>query len=75
MSHPDPHGAPDLTPIEVGEVWENPITGERAKILELSYENPEGRATAELTAAAGARVVREHFHPALKERFTVLEGN
>ena len=28
MSHPDPHGPPDRTPIEVGEVWENPVTGE-----------------------------------------------
>lgn len=74
VSHPDPHGAPDLTPIQVGEVWENPVTGERATILELSYMNPEGRATAELTALVGARVVGEHYHPALVERFTVLEG-
>jgi quercetin dioxygenase-like cupin family protein len=74
MSHPDPDAAPDVTPIEVGEVWENPVTGERAKILELSYANPEGRATAELTALVGARVVGEHFHPALVERFTVLKG-
>jgi quercetin dioxygenase-like cupin family protein len=73
-SHPDPHGAPDLTPIQVGEVWENPVTGERATILELSYMNREGRATAELTALVGARVVGEHYHPALVERFTVLEG-
>ena len=74
VSHPDPHGAPDLTPIQVGEVWENPVPGERATILELSYMNPEGRATAELTALVGARVVGEHYHPALVERFTVLEG-
>jgi quercetin dioxygenase-like cupin family protein len=74
MSHPDPDGPPDLTPIEVGEVWENPVTGERATILELPYKNSEGRATAELTALVGARVVGEHFHPALVERFTVLEG-
>jgi quercetin dioxygenase-like cupin family protein len=74
VSHPDPHAAPDLTPIEVGEVWENPVTGERAKILELTHTNPEGRATAELTALVGSRVVGEHYHPALVERFTVLEG-
>jgi quercetin dioxygenase-like cupin family protein len=74
MSHPDPDGAPDLTPIQVGEIWENPVTGERATILELPYKNPEGRAVAELTALVGARVVGEHFHPALVERFTVLEG-
>ncbi len=44
MSHPDPHGAPDHTPIQIGEVWENPMTGERAKIIELPYRNPEHRA-------------------------------
>ena len=74
MSHPDPSAAPDLTPIRVGEVWENPVTGERATILELPHENPEGRVTAELTALVGARVMGEHRHPALVERFTVLEG-
>jgi quercetin dioxygenase-like cupin family protein len=74
MSHPDPHGPPDHTPIQIGEVWENPITGERAKILELPYRNPERRAVAELLARAGARVVGEHRHPRLVERFTVLEG-
>jgi quercetin dioxygenase-like cupin family protein len=74
MSHPDPNGPPDLTPIRVGEVFENPVTGERATILELPFENQEGRATAELTALVGARAVGEHLHPALVERFTVLEG-
>ena len=74
MSHPDPNGPADLTPIQVGEVWENPVTGERATILELPHENAESRATAELTALVGARVVGEHYHPALVERFTVLEG-
>ena len=74
MSHPDPHGPPDLRPIEVGEAWENPVNRERAIILERPWDNPERRATAELTALVGARVVGEHRHPALVERFTVLEG-
>lgn len=74
MSHPDPHGPPDRRPIEIGEIWENPVTGERATILERSWDNPERRATAELNALVGARVVGEHRHPALVERFTVLEG-
>ena len=72
--HPDSDGPPDRTPIEVGEVWENPVTRERAVILELPWENPEGLGTAELTALVGARVVGEHRHPALIERFTPLEG-
>ena len=74
MSHPDPYGPPDLTPIQIGEVLENPVTGERATILELPWKNPDGRAVAELTALAGARVVGEHRHPPMVERFTVLEG-
>jgi quercetin dioxygenase-like cupin family protein len=74
MSHPDPHGQPDRSPIRVGEVWENPVTGERATIVERPWDNPAGRATAELTALVGARVVGEHRHPALVEQFTVLEG-
>ena len=74
MSHPDPDGPPDLRPIKVGEIWENPVTGERGTILERPWDNPEGRATAELTALVGARVMGEHRHPVLVERFTVLEG-
>jgi quercetin dioxygenase-like cupin family protein len=74
MSHPEPDGPPDRTPIEIGEVWENPVTRERATILERPWDNSAGRATAELTALVGARVVGEHRHPALVERFTVLEG-
>jgi mannose-6-phosphate isomerase-like protein (cupin superfamily) len=74
MSHPDPHGPRDLTPIRFGEVWENPVTGERATILELPFTNPEGRATAELTAPFGTRLPGEHRHPTVVERLTVLEG-
>ena len=74
MSHPDPHGPPDLTPIHAGETLENPVTRERATILELPWTNPEGRAVAEMTALVGARVVGEHRHPAIVERFTTLEG-
>ena len=74
MSHPDPSAAPDLRPIEPGEVLENPVTRERAVILELPWQNAEGRAVAELTALVGARVVGEHMHPALRETFSVLEG-
>jgi quercetin dioxygenase-like cupin family protein len=74
MSHPDPYGPPDRRPIQIGEVWENPVTRERATILELPDRNPEGRAVAELIALVGARVIGEHRHPGIVERFTVLEG-
>ena len=74
MSHPDPNEPQNRTPIQIGEVWENPVTRERATILELPHQNPAGRATAELTALVGAQVLGEHRHPALVESFTVLEG-
>ncbi|WGJ15417.1 cupin domain-containing protein [Methylocapsa sp. D3K7] len=74
MSHPDPNEPPVRTPIQIGEVWENPVTRERATIIELPHQNPAGRATAELTALVGAQVLGEHRHPALVEQFTVLEG-
>jgi len=74
MSHPDPDGPSDLTPIKVGEVWENPVAGERLTILERPWDNPEDRLTFEMAARVGARVVGEHHHPALVEQFTVLEG-
>ena len=74
MSHPDPAAAPDLRPIERGEVWENPVTRERAVIVELPWLNDEGRVVADLTALPGARVAGEHLHPALHERFSVQSG-
>jgi len=74
MSHPDPHAPPDRKPIQIGEVWENPITRERATILELPDQNPVRRVVGELLALPGARVVGEHRHPGIVERFTVLEG-
>lgn len=73
-SHPEPNGEPDRRPIQIGELWVNPVTRERATILELPWDNPEGRATAELSALVGAKVAGEHYHPAIVEQFTVLEG-
>jgi quercetin dioxygenase-like cupin family protein len=74
VSHPDLSAPSDLRPIEPGEVFENPVTRERAMIIELPWQNTEGRAVAELTALPGARVVGEHMHPALHESFSVLQG-
>lgn len=74
MSHPDPAGIPDTRPIQPGEVFENPVTRERAVLVEAPWWNDECRAVAEMTALPGARVVGEHLHPALHESFTVLAG-
>jgi len=74
VSHPDPAGPADLRPFRVGDELQNPVTGEFARILELPWENPEGRGRAELLAVVGARVLGEHVHPGMVERFTALEG-
>ncbi len=63
MSRPDPKGPPDHTLIKAGEVWDNPVNRERLAILERPWDNPEGRATLEMTALVGARVAGEHRHP------------
>lgn len=65
---------PDHTLIKAGEIWENPVNRERLTILERPWDNLERRATFEMTALVGARVVGEHRHPAIVERFTVIEG-
>jgi mannose-6-phosphate isomerase-like protein (cupin superfamily) len=72
--HPDPEAPPDLTPIGINEIWENPVTGEKALIVERPWDNLESRVIADLTARAGARVAGEHRHPGIVEKFTVLEG-
>lgn len=74
MAHPDPNGPSDRTRIKAGEIWENPVNRERLRILERPWDNSEGRGTFEMTALVGARVVGEHRHPAIVERFSVLEG-
>src|SRR3954452_3911326 len=74
MSHPDASAPADRRPIEPGEVWENPVTRERGVVRELPWQNREGRGVAELTALPGARVMGVHLHPALHERFRVLQG-
>lgn len=74
MPHPDPNGPPDRRPIKIGEIWENPVTGEYGKPLELPWHNQQGRLVAELSALAGARVMGEHYHPSITEYFTPLEG-
>lgn len=74
MSHPVNISDVDLAPVEMGKVWENPVSREGARLLEARWHNVEGRLVAELTALVGARVPGEHRHPALVELFTVLEG-
>ena len=74
MSHPDPNGPAATRPWRVGDELWNPVTRERAVLLETPLDNAVGRARAEMTALVGSRVLGEHLHPGLIERFTVLEG-
>src|SRR5436853_7532735 len=73
MSHPDPHVPLVRRPLQVLEVWENSVTGERLVILERPWDNPASRVTGELTALVGARVMGVHRRAALEEQFSVLE--
>src|SRR5437016_4514859 len=74
MSHPDPNGPPDRRPIKVGEVWENPVTGERLVILERPWDNPASRVTGEPTALVGARVMGGTPPACSWGQLPVLEG-
>jgi quercetin dioxygenase-like cupin family protein len=60
--------------MRAGETYENPVTGERATVIEGSADNPERRLRTRLFVRPGGAVVGEHFHPAIDERFTVVAG-
>lgn len=57
-----------------GDVFENPVTGERAVTIVGTDETDGERLVVELTVQPGGAVVGEHVHPEMDETFTVLEG-
>jgi mannose-6-phosphate isomerase-like protein (cupin superfamily) len=57
-----------------GEIYENPVTGERAVVVECSEDGAGDRLVAELTVRPGGAVVGEHIHPAITETFEVRSG-
>ena len=59
---------------EAGELAWNPVTGERVIVLEGPAESPERRLVAELHVSPRGAVAGQHLHPAITERFEVLEG-
>ena len=63
-----------MAELQPGWASENPVTGERAIVLEAPSDNPERRLVSELHLTPTAAVVGEHLHPAIDERFEVLEG-
>lgn len=57
-----------------GEVYENPVTGERAVVRVGTAETNGARLVADLYLRPGARVSAPHYHPGIHERFTVVRG-
>ena len=57
-----------------GEVYENPVTGERGLVVVGDDGDREAEAVVELTVAPGGAVAAEHRHSYIHETFEVLEG-
>lgn len=57
-----------------GQVFENPVTGERVVGITDPLDHPDGVLVAELHVVPGGRVALAHRHPDLVERFHVLRG-
>lgn len=55
-----------------GDVFTNPVTGERAIVRESDED--AGRALVDLYVSPGGAVAAEHIHDHLVERFEVVEG-
>ncbi len=61
--------------VKAGDVLENPVTGERAVIRRILFDEPGGgRGEVDLYIKPGGAVAGEHVHPAIEEDFTVLKG-
>ena len=59
---------------KAGDVFENPVTGERA-VVRIGTEETNGELlVVDLYVRPGGAVVGEHYHPAIEERFTALRG-
>jgi quercetin dioxygenase-like cupin family protein len=56
-----------------GDVFENPVTGERA-VTRVGEESGGELAIADLYVAPGGAVAGEHVHPGIEEVFTVVRG-
>jgi hypothetical protein len=57
-----------------GEVYENPVTADRAVIRVGTDENAGAHLVVDLYIRPGGAVAGEHVHPSLHERFTVWQG-
>ena len=59
---------------KAGDVFENPVTGERAVVRLGNEDTGEDRAVVDLYAKPDGAVSGEHVHPVTEESFTVVRG-
>lgn len=59
---------------KAGDVYENPVTGERAVIRVGTEESGGGLLVADLYVRPGGAVAGEHVHPIIEETFTAVRG-
>src|SRR5215510_16046687 len=59
---------------KAGDVFENPVTGERAVVRIGTKQTAGELLVVDLYVRPGGAVMGEHMHPAIEERFTVLRG-
>ena len=57
-----------------GEIYDNPVTGERAIVRVGTDETNGERLVIDIQARPGAPGAGEHIHPSMDERLTVLRG-
>jgi quercetin dioxygenase-like cupin family protein len=57
-----------------GEVYENPVTGERVVVRSRTPDADGGRLVVDLHLRPGAAVAGEHYHPGVYETFAVVRG-
>jgi len=60
--------------VRSGEVHENPATGERAVVVVGTEETQGKRLVVDLHLRPGGGMTGRHYHPILRERFTVVSG-
>lgn len=59
---------------KAGEVYENPVTGERVVVRLGTEESGGGALISDLYVAPGGAVAGEHIHQDIEETFTVVRG-
>lgn len=61
-------------PVQRGDMFENPVTGERAVVRYGTTESGGTLLVADLFVRPGGGVVGEHSHPNIDEAFTIVRG-